>query len=351
MDGGKKAGAAGIGIMALLGGLAKGADDCGRAGLRAGSHVPGMADDVGRGIGKAPLRGLNPADDVGRGLGKTPLGGAPRRGFLPPAGGFGDEAAGVADDGLRLDARAVDDVRAPHEGVPGERPLAPGEAPGASKASEQTLEEGLAETGLEIAVELVPIEGGDEAEDESERDPPEAQPAKVHAYLGAPWLLALDVDHGLTSNSDHLVMGVSRPTSVADLEAAFAPQWVPLTLLAQSDAQGTRIRLAGSRFAPLDQVLLSCARFGSPCLVLACSESAPKECGASAARAWRRAALHLPPASEGPLSFGPVLATLLRELVRGLRATPGAKDAFVARLDRHNGRSNVVRTRPRSLAR
>lgn len=316
---GKAVGAGGLGLMALLGGLAKHADDCGRVGARAAYPVAGLGDDAARGLGRgAPGLGKGAPGLGAPGLGK----GAPGLGRpVVPVGGLGDDVA-RAGDGFT-----------PHL-----------EAGRAAEAGAE-LEEALIEAGAEIAIELgsYAVDVGDDVE------PPPPRPV----YVGMPKLLSLDLSRASMGLESHApayaevrTSSSLQPARVLDQLAQLQRLYSPVVVLGRMAGEGLRL---GDERLSVAQVLGRCAHSGVACVVLACGEEAAETCEANAVAQWWEASSSLP--GRGPAgisqavsaSFDEVTGALLEGLLRRLPQVD--EHAFVARLTRTDEGLRVVTSR------
>jgi hypothetical protein len=329
----KKAGVAGLGLAALVGVLARGADDCGRAGVRLGANA---GDDVARVA--LPAGAL--ADDLGRGAGRVPgrvpvgavddVTGAAARGKVPGA---------LADDGVRLGGAAAglgdDAVRAGGAGT--------------------TLEEALLEAGMNITLEVLPIGPDDDPEERPVQParPPSSAGRIRPLYLGNPGALAptrLPALAQLPTNLRVRTESSSDATEFLGVVGATTGMHAPMTVLGRAtpDRDALVLPSSGVTVRVLD-VLRGCYEHGSPCLVLACDHDAPSACDDAAASAWKSAAVKLPGVTTGNVTtavlsgFGVVMATLVRGVLEARAADPAAGGAFLARLDRNEDGWRIVR--------
>jgi hypothetical protein len=329
----KKVGVAGLGLAGILGLLARGADDCGRAGARLGANagddvarlsVPAgaLADDLGRGAGRVPGRvPVGAVDDVT---------GAAARGKVPGA---------LADEGVRLGGAAAglgdDAVRAGGAGT--------------------TLEEALLEAGMNITLELLPIGPDDDPEERPVQParPPSSVRRTKPLYFGTPGAVTptrLAALADLPANLRVRTESSSDATHFLGLVTTTGMP-APLTVLGRAtpDREALVLPSSGAPVRVVD-VLRGCYEHGSPCLVLACDHDAPSTCDEAAASAWKSAAVKLPGVTSGSLKetvlvgFDVVMATLVRGVLEARAADPAAGGAFLARLDRNEEGWRIVRS-------
>ncbi len=267
--GGHKAGLL-AGLLAVLGGAGKLADDCGRV-AKVGGAATHVGDDALRGAGR--LGGVG--DDVGR------------------AGAL------AADDALRAGSRAPVVLEAGSPVRLGEGALAK-VADDAAPGAGHSVEEALVDTGMDLSLEVISVDLPDEGEDLPSR---------------------------AVSGSTPAVVTTDGPGHYAEFLRSAVPGAL-VVVVGQADADG-KIALGASR---LDDAAIHhrCAEREARCVVLGstCSPAASRGCLALAKEMARMSAARV--TDEG--SIAERHAQLVYALL-DTRAKTRALDVTISRVD------------------
>jgi hypothetical protein len=272
------------GLLAVLGGAGKFADDCGRA-ARVGGAATHVGDDAFRGAGR--LGGVG--DDLGRaGVGVTDD--ALRAGRMPGA----LEAGSPVRLGEGALAKVADDA-----------------APGAG----HSVEEALAEAGMDLTLEVVSLDLPDEGEDLPARSADPTKPAVIVT----------------TENARHHTefLGRAVPGSL-------------VVLVGKANENGA-IAFAGQQLSDTE-VHTRCAEREARCVVVTCPQDATPGCLSLASGMGRMASERVPLAGDIRARHAQLVYALLDQ-----RAKTQATEIGISRVDPRADK--VVRTKLKSVDR
>lgn len=274
------------GILAVLGGIGRFADDCGRGAAKLGGAASHVGDDAVRGAGR--LRGVG--DDLGR------------------------AGVGMGDDALRAGGRLPAALEAGSPVRLGEGALAK-VADDAAPGAGHSVEEALAEAGMDLTVEVASVALPDEGEDLPTRS---GEPTKPFVIV-------------TTGNERH--------------HSEFLARAVPgslLVLVANADPAGA-IAFNGAQLQD-SEIHTRCAEREARCVIVTCAPDAERGCLALAAGIGRMSSARVTLTGDVKARHAQLVYALLDQ-----RAKTRATEVGISRVD--PSADKVVRTRQKTIDR